>query len=102
MRLTRRQMLVSGAVGATAASALWARGQSDFQLKYMLGSCLYGYADIAEILPEVKKVGATAIDLWPKVHGNQREQLDELGEEKFVSLLRSFGVSVGCITQPAG
>jgi methionine-R-sulfoxide reductase len=99
MRLTRRQMLVSGAVGATAASALWARGQSDFQLKYMLGSCLYGYADIAEILPEVKKVGATAIDLWPKVHGNQREQLDELGEEKFVSLLRSFGVSVGCITQ---
>lgn len=99
LRLTRRQILVSGAVSATAASALWARGETDFQLKYMLGSCLYGYADVAEILPEVKKAGATAIDLWPKVHGNQREQLDELGEEKFIALLRKHGVSVGCITQ---
>jgi methionine-R-sulfoxide reductase len=103
VQLTRRQMLISGAVGATTASvaapALLAGDQSEFQLKYMLGSCMYGYTDLAEILPEVKKVGATAIDLWPKVHGNQREQLDELGEEKFVSLLRKSGVSVGCITQ---
>ncbi len=101
--LTRREMLVSGAAGATAASIAatnsWAADQPDFQLKYMLGSCMYGYTDVAEILREVKKVGASAIDLWPKVHGNQREQLDELGEEKFVSLLGQENVSVGCITQ---
>jgi methionine-R-sulfoxide reductase len=60
---------------------------------------MYGYTDVGEILPEVKKIGASAIDLWPKVHGNQREQLDELGEEKFVSLLRQADVGVGCITQ---
>ncbi len=65
----------------------------------MLGSCLYGYEKLAEILPEVAKTGASAIDIWPEVHGNQREQLDELGEEDFAELLRSHEVSLGCITQ---
>ena len=31
--------------------------------------------------------GADAIDLWPRVHGNQREQLDAMGEPAFVDLL---------------
>ncbi len=35
----------------------------------------------------------------PKVHGNQREQLAEMGEEKFAALLKQHGVSLGCITQ---
>jgi len=65
----------------------------------MLASCLYGYFDIATILPEVSKVGATAIDIWPMKHGNQREQLDELGEEKFGALLKQHQVKLGCITQ---
>ena len=60
---------------------------------------MYGYTDLATILPEVAKVGSKAIDIWPKVHGNQREQLDELGEEKFAALLRMHEVSLGCITQ---
>ncbi|MDA7904642.1 sugar phosphate isomerase/epimerase [bacterium] len=71
----------------------------DFKFKYMLGSCMYGYTDLKEIVPEVKKIGATAIDLWPKVHGNQREQIDRMGEEKFVELLKKHGVQLGCITQ---
>ena len=37
-------------------------------------------ADLAEVLPEVSKIGASGIDLWPKVHGNQREQANEMGE----------------------
>ncbi len=102
-RLSRRRAIVSGAVGATAATIaahrLGAFEQGDFRLRYMLGSCMYGYTDVAEVLAEVKKTGATAIDLWPKVHGNQREQLSELGEEKFISLLRRHDVRVGCITQ---
>jgi sugar phosphate isomerase/epimerase len=60
---------------------------------------MYGCADVAEILPEVKKIGAGAIDIWPQRHGNQREQLDELGEEKFARLLKEHGVALGCITQ---
>lgn len=71
----------------------------NFQPNYMLASCLYGYMYLGEILPEVRKTGATAIDIWPKNHGNQREQLDDLGEEKFQSLLQKHDVRLGCITQ---
>lgn len=103
MQITRRQALVSGAVASTAATLaakhLLAVDQSEFRLNYLLASSLYGYTDVAEILPEVRRSGALAIDLWPKVHGSQREQLDELGEEKFASMLRAAGVRLGCITQ---
>jgi sugar phosphate isomerase/epimerase len=60
---------------------------------------MYGYADLNEIVPEARKVGATAIDIWPKVHGNQREQLDTMGEDKFAELLKNHNVTLGCITQ---
>jgi sugar phosphate isomerase/epimerase len=60
---------------------------------------MYGCKPLAEIVPEVRKINASAIDIWPKVHGNQREQLDEMGEEAFIQLLEEHGVSLGCITQ---
>jgi sugar phosphate isomerase/epimerase len=60
---------------------------------------MYGYSDLVDILPEVRKIGASAIDIWPKVHGNQREQLDEMGEEVFAQHLQQHNVSLGCITQ---
>ncbi len=71
----------------------------DFQPNYILASCLYGYLYLGEILPEVRKAGATAIDVWPKKHGNQREQLDDLGEQKFLAMLAEHDVRLGCITQ---
>ncbi|MEM7478555.1 MAG: sugar phosphate isomerase/epimerase family protein [Planctomycetota bacterium] len=70
-----------------------------FEFRYMLASCMYGYQYLREILPEVAKVGATAIDIWPKVHGNQREQIDDLGEEKFAQMLAEYEVQLGCVTQ---
>lgn len=76
-----------------------AASTTGYRLKYLLASCLYGYQYIGEILPEVRKCGATAIDLWPKVHGNQREQLTDLGEEKFASMLKQHDVTIGCLTQ---
>ena len=60
---------------------------------------MYGYTKLAKILPQVAKTGATAIDIWPRPHGNQREQLDEMGEGRFGELLEQHGVSLGCITQ---
>jgi sugar phosphate isomerase/epimerase len=92
------------AAGSALASWLLVRQakanpESKLRLRYILGSCLYGYTDIKEILPEVAKTGATAIDLWPKVHGSQREQLAELGEAAFAQLLEQHQVSLGCITQ---
>ena len=37
---------------------------------------MYGSLPLAEILPEVKKTGTTSIELWPKKHGTQREEID--------------------------
>lgn len=103
MRINRRKFLSSSAAIACLSShdGLIAQADqtTDFKLKYLLGSCLYGYTDVAKILPEVAKTQSVAIDIWPKVHGNQREQLDELGEEKFIELLNSHNVPLGCITQ---
>ena len=98
----RRSFLQRSAAGLAAAvvpSVLGAADSESFRLRYIVGSCMYGYTPVAEILPEVEKSGATAIDIWPKVHGNQREQLDELGEERFAELLAEHNVSLGCLTQ---
>ena len=99
---TRRSMmkssaaaLLTSAVGNTA-SAFQA---SEFKFRYMVGSCMYGYLYLGEILPEVAKCGAAHLDIWPKRHGNQREQLDDLGEALFLSLLKKHNVSLSCITQ---
>lgn len=67
--------------------------------KYIVGSCMYGSIYLGDILPEVAKCGAGHIDIWPKPHGNQREQLDGLGEERFMSMLEKHGTKLGCITQ---
>lgn len=101
--LTRRSFCAASAV--VVGSAITPQTSSDaaesepLQLKYILGSCMYGYQYIGEILPEVRKTGATALDVWPKVHGNQREQLTDLGEEKFAAMLKQHDVTLGCITQ---
>jgi sugar phosphate isomerase/epimerase len=47
----------------------------------------------------VRLTGATALDIWPRVHGNQREQLEEMGAAQFAELLRQHDVRLGCITQ---
>ncbi|MDP1564280.1 MAG: sugar phosphate isomerase/epimerase family protein [Pirellulaceae bacterium] len=101
--LTRRSFCAASAVvvgsAITPPTAEEAAESVPFQLKYILGSCMYGYQYIGEILPEVRKTGATALDVWPKVHGNQREQLTDLGEEKFAAMLKQHEVTLGCLTQ---
>lgn len=86
---------------STVLTATSSAGSSNdkFELRYLLGSCMYGYLYIGEILPEVAKTGARAIDIWPKVHGNQREQLSDLGEELFHRMLNEHKLKLGCITQ---
>ncbi len=91
-------LLTAGACSGLSDSTATA-SPSEFRLKYLLSSSLYGYAALAEILPEVSKTGASAIDIWPMKHGNQREQLDEMGEAKFVELLNRHQITLGCITQ---
>ena len=95
-RMNRRRFLQSIAAAATtpafAAEKLW-------KLNYMLASSMYGSLPLADILPEVKKTGATAIELWPKKHGTQREELDAIGHEKFAAMLKEHGIGFGGTTR---
>ena len=84
---------------ATQSPATTSADQTPFRLRYLLGSCMFGMTNLDEILACAKQTGATAVDLWPKPHGNQREQLDELGEAAFAESLAKHGVQLGCITQ---
>ena len=96
----RRDFLAASAVtAATLATPSLALAAPKLKPKYILGSCMYGYTAVDEIVREVVKIGATALDVWPKVHGNQREQLDEMGEKKFAALLKKHDVTLECITQ---
>jgi len=102
-KLTRRQFhqLAGGAAAGLALAPWFASAAESFRYKYIVGSSMYGYTKLEEILPDVRKTGATAIDIWPKKHGDQREQLDEMGEERFAELLKQHDVTLGCITQYA-
>lgn len=72
--------------------------KNTFALRYALASSMYGKTKLARILPEVKKSGADSIDLWPIPHGNQREQLEEIGHELFAESLEAHGIRLGILT----
>ena len=63
--------------------------EKSFELNYILASCMYGTLPLAEIVPEVKKIGGERIDIWPRVHGDQREQVESMGNDAFAELTRS-------------
>ena len=98
MTLSRREFCAASALAVGSAHEHRA-AREPFAFKYLVGSCMYGYLYVGEVFPEVQRCGAQHIDLWPKKHGNQREQLDGIGEERFVEMLTNHGVSVGCLTQ---
>jgi len=102
-RLNRRELclalaaapLALGLRGTTGAAGL-ARA---FGLRYMLASSMYGTLKLEKILPEVRKTGADSVDLWPRPHGDQREQMDQMGHERFRELLRRHSVRLGATTR---
>jgi len=94
---SRRRFLQS--LSALAAAPAFAAEPPPWKLNYMLASSMYGSLPLAEILPEVKKTGATAIELWPKKHGTQREELDAIGHDKFAAMLKDHGLTFGGTTR---
>ena len=70
-----------------------------FQLRYIVGSSMYGKLPLSEILPEVPKTGARHIDIWPEHHANQREQIQAMGYERFAAMLEQHQVELGIITR---
>lgn len=105
---TRRNFLRASSIAATfvgtmsqssSLSAYWQGASETTAPKHLLSSSLFGYSRLEEILPIAKRLGITSLDIWPKVHGNQREQLAELGEDQFVELLSNNGCTLDCLTQ---
>jgi sugar phosphate isomerase/epimerase len=94
-----RRGFLASAAALLASQELRGAEPAPFRFRYLLASCLYGTMPLAEILPEVAKVGAEGIDLWPKVHGDQREQADVLGREGFAALLKQQGVKLAMTTR---
>lgn len=99
--VTRREF--HRAIGATLAASLTARSRAEaarsrISLQYIVASAMYGKAALADILPEVTKTGAQHIEIWAEPHGNQREQIDDLGIDATRALLEKHGVALGSWT----
>jgi sugar phosphate isomerase/epimerase len=95
--VTRRGFLGTAAAAAAAGVVFAGEKAKPWQPRWILASALYGTFSLKEILPEVQKTGATTIDLWPKPHGSQREEIDALGAEKVRELLAAADVTLGGI-----
>jgi len=102
-RLSRREMcrlLAAGpAAFALGAGRLGADDSKPFCLHYALASSMYGRLKLEDIVPDVAKTGAKAIDLWPLRHGDQREQMEAMGHEKLAKLLDQHDVKLGMTTR---
>lgn len=94
-----RRRFIQSLSALAAAPAFAAETAPPWKLNYLLASSMYGNLTLAEILPEVKKGGASAIELWPKKHGTQREEMDAMGHDKFAALLKQHGVGFGGTTR---
>lgn len=84
---------------ALAASSPAFATQKPFKLRFMLASSLYGKTPLAEILPEMKTLDISELDVWPKRHGSQREEIDALGIPATKKLLDRHGVQLSAITR---
>tara|TARA_B100000029_G_scaffold411482_1_gene413850 strand:+ start:850 stop:1656 length:807 start_codon:yes stop_codon:yes gene_type:complete len=60
---------------------------------------MYGYMPLESILPQVTLTGSEAIDVWCKVHGNQREQIDKMGHNVAKNLLAKHKVKAAVFTR---
>lgn len=102
--LSRRDFLRAAAGGAALAAASRLEPVAAparpgaFRLRYVLSTNQYGCLPIADIVPEVHATGGGALDIWAGRWGNQREQIDALGHEKFAGLLAQHRASVGTYT----
>ena len=83
---------------AAFSSGLFSYARDNFKLRYVLSSAMFGEMALADILPEIKKTGAESIVIWRKVHGNQREQITEMGDEACNALLKKNKAKISIST----
>lgn len=98
--LSRRHALslLASGLGMALVESSSAADEKAFKPKYILASAMYGTMPLDTILGEVSKVSAEHIDIWPLKHGNQREQIKEMGDDAFGELLKKHTVKLGVST----
>ncbi len=89
---------VVGAGTQIGSAADASRKSEPFRLRYVLSTNQYGTMPIWEIVKEVKSAGCEGLDVWAGRWGNQREQIDYLGHERFAQMLKESGAKVACYT----
>ena len=93
--LTRRTFLAAAATLPLVRAA----DAASFDLRYLLSSAMYGQESLADVLAEAGTLGITALDLWPKVHGAQREEVDALGIDRVVAMASEANCRIECLTR---
>ena len=91
--------LIAGAVSTRLTASAVAEAKAPFKLKHITASSMYGRMSLKVILPEIRKTGAEYIDIWPERHANQREQIEQMGHDKFAKMLKEQRVRLGIITR---
>jgi sugar phosphate isomerase/epimerase len=75
-----------------------AAARDRFRLRYVLSTSIYGTMPIADILEQVQPAACDGLDIWAGRWGNQREQIEAMGAERFAAMLREAGARVCCFT----
>lgn len=96
--LTRRQFICASTGVLAAGTRAQAGDSTAFRLRYVLSTSVYGNLPIADIVAEVAAAGCDGLDIWAGRWGNQREQIEALGPEKFSALLEQHRTRVRCYT----
>jgi len=94
---SRRGFLTTVAAGTLAGGGPAARAAPGWRPRFILASALYGTFPLETVLPEVARSGASMVDLWPRPHGSQREEVDLLGVARVREMLAAAGVRLGGI-----
>ena len=104
MNTVSRRTFLKSTGAALAGTALTARlsqaaGEAEakkpFRLNYLLASSLYGNVHVREVVPQVRKAGCDALDVWCPNWVPHRTQVDEMGHEAFAALLKEYGTRLG-------
>ncbi len=100
----RRQFIQSTSLALASLLHKPARASLDgpaepFRLNYILASPLYGTTPLSEVLAETARIGAAAVDIWPRRHADHREQMDAIGHDRVRQLLAEAKVHLGIITR---
>ncbi|UCF16139.1 MAG: sugar phosphate isomerase/epimerase [Phycisphaerales bacterium] len=91
--------LIAGAAAVRLAVGAALDVKTPFKLKYITASSMYGRMKLDVILPEIRRTGAKYIDIWPERHANQREQIEQMGTDRFAALLEKHRVKLGIVTR---